>query len=401
MSHREIPFHEPSPEILKKQKQFNVKYKGVAAIYLDKFIPSGGSLVFDLIKTKNFESLQQNKVISLKRSEKEIMEWINTLEKEIDKVLKQTEKMEQEVSSEDKEDLASIVKDINAAFKDNGAKKSIITNFDEGITIFVYEEDDYNNPETKVFNSRAEAINFLNWISLCEDPLFSKEQWIQIREKVTNINSTFSTGDSLVPSVSENGDLILSTNLSGYEDEIVCTSFEQTIKVLDAFLKDNKRFLESVKDKESEVPKGSEVVIRKEIAAVVDLLNSWYKGKIVYNYLLSDQLEILLIQDDESIIKFKDLKTFSKWANNKMSKEDIMANEELNSNIYLATKNFNWKNADKNVRLEITLNNNGSISVSFLNALTNKYVIKDVKFLNPQKFIDWATKQNLLENRTI
>ncbi len=402
MRNHNIPPQEPSKEIIAKLKNFNVKYKTIASMYKSHNIPAGGSLIIDILNTKRIVTTKKDEKFSLKHSEKEILEWIASWENELDSCLKQTVNIENELSLDDREELNSAIKTINDRFKIKGVEKTLAISFDKTILISVYNGDNYLNPEIHNFNDFEAVMEFLNWLELFEDDFFSKEQWQVIKEKIQAINRLSADSDCIIPCISVDGIFVLDTMFNGHENEILCYDFEMTIKQLDCMLNQEERFLQSgyeIKEPIDDFDKKYKITI-ETIESLIKDLNAQNKQDDKYNYLFNNNgtgdEEITLIENDSKMTKFNNFKTFNEWVQAQLSKEPLTNEWKINSKINLAVNIFNIKNRNENIIMEVQINKDKSITVSLISSITKKLVTEDIKFKNPQKFIDWAEKQKLI-----
>jgi len=138
---------------------------------------------------------------------------------------------------------------------------------------------------------------------------FSKEKLKQLRAKVIEIN-LLQKNEEPITMKYENGIVIFGVHDGDQENEIVCRNIQQADSFVASRIADLKRFEESKKEQKA---KDIAFLNNKKIKTMVELLNANNISKHRYSYIRSDSDEgIKLIENDETIIPFKDFKEFNK-----------------------------------------------------------------------------------------
>jgi hypothetical protein len=218
---------------------------------------------------------------------------------------------------------------------------------------------------------------------------FSKKHLQQLRSNVIEIN-LLQKNEEPITMTYKDGIVLFGVHDGDQENEIVCSSVQQADSFVASRIADLKRFEESKKEQKT---KDIAFLNNKKIKTIIDSLNANNRSKHKYSYIISDSSEeIKLIENDETIIPFKNFKEFNKWVWDQLEKRSITNPEIEKLAIASIVDDFNTKNQDKNIIIEATKNPDETITVSFLHAKTKQKKADDKNFKNINALLDWIER---------
>ncbi len=228
----------------------------------------------------------------------------------------------------------------------------------------------------------------------------TKEQLKYLRNKVIEIN-LINKDDNLINMTFEDGLVIFeiddNDNINSYEfsdfkkaDDFL-TSRHEIASRFDDWKKDNKEKYEAAV---------KHTVTVATIKSLISSLNYHNVDQVQYSYLYEGDNKgggkIQIIENTDKIIVFDNLKELNKWVLAQLGRVNIVDKNMIQNKINTITDVFNSKNKEKNVAIEIWLEKDNSVTITFLNAITHKVVASDVKLPSIGKLFDWAEKQKLI-----
>ena len=220
---------------------------------------------------------------------------------------------------------------------------------------------------------------------------FSKEQLKLIQKRIKEINKINRNDNLITSTLNEDGTLTFEINDNDDINYFDFRNYEQVDLFLDSRLGIANRFEQWKNDNPEEYSKCIQHQSNKrQIDNWIAFLNA-YSTDNKYACKLADNGSINLIENNETTT-FPDFKTFNKWAYKQLEFMHIDSKDAIEAIV----QSFNEKNEPKNIMIDPIINENGTITLSFLNAKTKTIIKKDVKFKNYEAFFSWGIKQELL-----